>query len=137
MSESEYQELLKLIGDPNAKTNKTVDRVALENEYEILKAGKKAVELSLIPQDQHHLYNEREVTVPPDVLAFLAECEYPLSEDEVQMIEKKMDRVHNLATPHQIGMSPRMQQLGVPYEFLSQLASEGILTGFSYYHSKE
>jgi hypothetical protein len=71
------------------------------------------------------------------VLDFLAECEYPLSEDEVQMIEKKMDRVHNLAAPHQIGMSPRMQQLGVPYEFLSQLASEGILTGFSYYHSKE
>jgi hypothetical protein len=53
------------------------------------------------------------------------------------MIEKKMDRVHNLATTHQIGMSPRMQQLEVLYEFLSQLASEGILTGFSYYHSKE
>ena len=137
MSESEYQELLKLIGDPNAKTNKTVDRVALENEYEILKAGEKAIDLSLIPQDQHHLYNEREVTGPPDVLAFLAECEYPLSEDEIHMIEKKMDRVHNLAAPHQIGMSQRMQQLGVPYEFLSQLASEGILTGFSYYHSKE
>jgi len=48
-----------------------------------------------------------------------------------------MDRVHNLAAPHQIGMSLTMQQLRVQYEFLSQLASEGILTGFSYYHSKE
>jgi hypothetical protein len=67
---------------------------------EILKAGEKAIDLSLIPKDQHHLYNEREVTVPPDVLAFLAECEYPLSEDEIHMIEKKMDRAHNLAAPN-------------------------------------
>ena len=74
---------------------------------------------------------------PTDVLAFLAECEYLLSEDDVQTIEKKVDLLHNLAAPHQIGMSQRMQQLGVPYESLSQLASEGILTGFSYYHSKE
>jgi hypothetical protein len=71
------------------------------------------------------------------VLAFLAECEYPLSEDEIHMIEKKMDRVQNLAAPHQIGMSLTMQQLRVQYEFLSQLASESILTGFCYYHSKE
>jgi hypothetical protein len=71
------------------------------------------------------------------MLAFLAECEYPLSEDEVQMIKNRLDRVHNLAAPHQIGMSQRMQQLGVPYEFLSKLTSEGILTDFSYYHSKE
>jgi len=53
------------------------------------------------------------------------------------MIEKKMDRVDNLSSPHQIGMNLTMQQLGVPYEFLSQLASEGILTGLSYYHSNE
>jgi hypothetical protein len=53
------------------------------------------------------------------------------------MIENRLDRVHNLAAPHQIGMSQRMQQLGVPYEFLPKLTSEGILTGFSYYHSKE
>jgi len=32
---------------------------------EILKAREKAIDLSLIPQDQHHLYNEGEVTVPP------------------------------------------------------------------------
>ena len=76
-------------------------------------------------------------TFPPNVLAFLAECKYPLSEAEIHMIEKKMDRVHNLAAPHQIGMSQRMQQLGVPYEVLSQLASEGLLTGCSYYHSIE
>jgi len=48
MLESENQELLKLIGDPNATTNKTANRVALENVYEILKAGEKAVDLSLI-----------------------------------------------------------------------------------------
>ena len=72
--------------------------------------------------------------MPPDVLAFLAGCEFPFSEDEVHIIEKKMDRVHNLTAPHQIGMSLTMQQLGVPYEFLSQLASEGTITGFSYFH---
>jgi hypothetical protein len=42
------------------------------------------------------------------VLPFLAECEYPLSEDEVHMIEKKMNRAHNVAAPHQIGMSQKM-----------------------------
>ena len=72
--------------------------------------------------------------MPPDVLAYLAGCEFPLSEGEVHMIEKKMDRMHNLTAPHQIGMSLTIQQLGVPYEFLFQLASEGIITGFSYFH---
>jgi len=33
------------------------------------------------------------------------------------MFEKKMDRVHNLSSPHQIGMNLTIQQLGVPYEF--------------------
>lgn len=134
MTETEYQELRKLIGDPGAKTNKTADRIALENEQYLLQHGEKAVDLSLIPQNQHHLYNQREVTVPPEVAAFLSDCEYPLSEDAIHMIEKKMDKSHNIAEPHGIGMSIQMQHTGKPGAEMPQLVSEGIITGFSYFH---
>lgn len=134
MTETEYQELLKLIGDPGAKTNKSAARIALENEQEILRHGDRAVDLSLIPQNQHHLYNQREVTVPPEVADFLSDCEYPLSADAIHMIEKKMDKAHNVAEPHGIGMSLPMQQTGKPGTNLPQLVSEGIITGFSYFH---
>lgn len=134
MTETEYQELRKLIGDPGAKTNKTAGRIALENEQYLLQHGEKAVDLSLIPQDQHHLYDQREVTVPPEVAAFLSDCEYPLSVDAIHMIEKKMDKSHNIAEPHGIGMSLQMQHTGKPGTELSQLVSEGIITGFSYFH---
>jgi len=131
---TEKEEIYKLMGDPQARTNKSRERIALEIEQETLRAGEKAVNLSLIPQDQHHLYDLKNVTVPPDVLAFLAECEYPLSKDEVHMIEKRMDRFHNIAKTSLIGMSLSVQQTGKPNVQLPQLISEGIETGFEYYH---
>jgi hypothetical protein len=134
MTPQEQEEMYKLMGDPQARTNKSRERIALEIEEETLKAGEKAVNLSLIPQDQHHLYDLKNVTVPPDVLAILAECEYPLSKEEVHMIEKKMDRFHNIAKTSAIGMSLAMQQTGKPNIQLPQLISEGIATGFEYYH---
>lgn len=135
MTEPEYQELRKIIGDPEAKTNKTTNRIALENEQELLQHGEKAVDLSLIPQDQHHLFNQREVIVPPEVAAFLLDCEYPLSRDAIHMIEKKMDKLHNIVEPHGIGMSLNMQHTGKPNVTLPQLVSQGIITGFSYFHN--
>lgn len=135
LTEAEHQELLKLIGDTSAETNKTAERLALENEQEILQHGGKAIDLSLIPPDQHHLYNGREVTVPKEVTAFLSDCDYPLSRDIIHMVEKKMDSAHNISAPHGIGMSLQMQQNGKPLAKLPQLISEGFLTGFSYHHN--
>lgn len=134
MTETEHQETLKLLGDQGAKTNKAPARISLENEQYLLEHGEKAVDLSLIPQDQHHLYDQREVTVPPEVTAFLSDCEYPLSQDIIHMVEKKMDKAHNVAEPHGIGMCIWMQHTGKPHAKLPQLVSEGIITGFSYFH---
>ena len=135
MTETEYQETLRLIGVADAVTNKAPARIDLENEQYLLEHGERAVDLSLIPQDQHHLYNQREVSVPPEVAAFLSDCEYPLSKDIIHMVEKKMDKAHNVAEPHGIGMSITMQNTGKPGSKLPQLVSEGIITGFSYFHN--
>jgi len=48
MTPAEYEELKKIAGLP-AMTNKSANKIAMECEQEILKAGKKAVNLALIP----------------------------------------------------------------------------------------
>ena len=134
MTAAEYEELKKIAGLP-AMTNKSANKIAMECEQEILKAGKKAVNLALIPQDQHHLYNEWNVTVPQEILDFLSDCEYPLSKDIVTMIEKKMDLVHNIVPTAMIEMGLYMQFEGKPYEFLKELQDNDIRTGFTYQHT--
>ena len=133
MTPAEYEELKKIAGLP-AMTNKSVEKIALECEQVILKAGKKAVNLGLIPQDQHYLYDECNVTVPQEILDFLSDCEYPLSADISNMIEKKMDQVHNVAAPFFIAMGCDIEMYGKPYEFLKELQDNNILTGFTYQH---
>jgi hypothetical protein len=137
MTDSEYQETLKAIGVKDAETNKSPARIEIENEQYLLDNGEKAVDLSLIPQDQHHLYDQREVAVPKDVEELLLNGRFPLSEAEIHMIEEKMDRLHNVAAPNRISMCIWVQQTGKPRCKLPRLASEGIVTGFQYLHKIE
>lgn len=137
MTESEYQETLKVIRVKDAETNKSPARIEIENEQYLLDCGVKAVDLSLVPQDQHHLYDQREVALPKEVSDYLLECRYPLSGDEIHMIEEKMNRSHNVAAPNGISMCLWVQQTGKPRCNLPRLVSEGIVTGFQYLHKSK
>lgn len=133
MKKHNQEEIYKLMGDPHARTNKSRERIALEIEQETLKAGEKAVDLSTIPQSEHHLYGGRAVAVPPVVWATLATFEYPLTVEQARQVEKMMDEFHDIAKPYGIDMLPEIYETGEPDQ-TCELVKQGFVTGFSYLH---
>ena len=102
-------------------------------EKDILKLGNRAVDLSTIPQSEHHLYGGRAVVVPPEVWATLATFEYPLTVEQARRVEKMMDEFHDIAKPYGIDMLPEIYKTGEPDQ-TCELVKQGIVTGFSYLH---
>lgn len=102
-------------------------------EKDILKLGNRAVDLSTIPQSEHHLYGQRDVAVPPEVWAVLSTFEYPLTIEQARMVEKMMDEFHDIAKPYGIDMSRDIYETGEPDQ-TCELVKQGFVTGFTYLH---
>jgi hypothetical protein len=115
-----------------AESNRTPDSIIRDSELEIVKIAYPPVDLSKIPQEEHSKYNSLAVVIPEKIKAYLAECVFPLSKDEIQMIEIQMDKYHNIAPPSGIGMSLDMQQTGKTWSFIQE--KEKYDTGFTYYY---
>jgi hypothetical protein len=122
------------------ETNLTEDEIIQDflesvgaTEKDIIKRGNRAVDLSTIPQSEHHLYAQRDVVVPPEVWQILATFEYPITVEQARQVEKMMDEFHDIAKPYGIEMSPEIYETGEP-DYTCELVKQGFVTGFSYLH---
>ena len=102
-------------------------------EKDIIKRGNRAVDLSTIPQSEHHLYAGRNVVVPPEVWKILATFKYPITVEQARQVEKMMDEFHDIAKPYGIDMLPEIYETGEP-DYTCELVKQGFVTGFSYLH---
>ena len=126
LNKQETKDLLKvLFGDVDKDENYT-----LKYEQETIARAIPPVDIQSIPLEERHEYCGADLTVPEHVKAHLAKCVFPLSPDEIGIIENMMEEHHQVKPPHCIFMEFGIT--GKVYTYLPEVAN--YLTGFTYTH---
>jgi hypothetical protein len=121
--------LQKLFGQ---KTNQSRDSIVRETERELLEIGSPPVDLRAIPESERSSHDDCHVTIPDDIARYLESAEFPLSPDEVNALEDKINAHHSVKPPSFIIMEPSFVHTGKTYTHIKEL--EKISTGFVYRH---
>lgn len=114
------------------KTNQSPESVAREIEADILKISSPPVDLRAIPESERSTHDDCDVTIPEDISRYLESAEFPLSPDEVNALEDKINAYHSPKPPSFIIMEPSFVHSGKTYTYSEDLGK--IRTGFIYRH---
>ncbi len=114
------------------KTNQSPEAVAREIEMDILAISSPPVDLRAIPESERSTYDDCDVTIPDDMVHYLEIAEFPLSPDEVNALEDKINAYHSPKPPSFITMEPSFSNSGKTYTHIEELGK--IRTGFVYKH---
>lgn len=134
----ETDDLLAMLGNAlppelRPQTNRTAAAAVRDNERKLIAAGVKPVDLSQIPNAERGRYHYLSVTVPNSIASYLENCEFPLSQNEVNMLEIEMEKHHKAEDPCYIQMTATFRETGKRYEFLPEC--EEFDSGFIYLHN--
>jgi hypothetical protein len=121
--------LQKLFGQ---KTNQSPEAFAREIEIDILATSSPPVDLRAIPESERSSHDDCHVTIPDDIARYLDNAEFPLSPDEVNALEDKINAHHSVKPPSFIIMEPSFVHTGKTYTHIEELGK--IRTGFVYRH---
>ena len=117
------------------ESNRTPDSANRENERRLIAAGVKPVDLRTIPYEERGKYNYLTLTVPDHIARYISDCEFPLNQNEVNMLEIEMEKYHNIIHPSYIQMTYEYQETGKRYKFLQE--AENFDSGFLYLHNQK
>jgi len=123
--------LQKLLGQ---KTNQSREAIAREIEKDILAISSPPLDLRAIPESERSTHDDCDVTIPEDISRYLEIAEFPLSPDEVNALEDKINAYHSPKPPSFIIMEPSFVHTGKTYAYSEELGK--IRTGFVYRHNE-
>jgi len=115
------------------KTNYTVASIDRDHEQKLIEIGFKPVDLSKIPIAEHYRFDHLSVTIPNHIATYLANCEFPLTQEEINMLEVEMEKHHGVQSPCFIDMTSPLIETGKSYQFLPE--AEQFHSGFLYIHA--
>ena len=114
------------------KTNQSRESTAREIEKDILTISSPPVDLRATPESERSTHDDCDVTIPEDISRYLEIAEFPLSPDEVNALEDKINAYHSPKPPSFIIMEPGFVHSGKTYTYIEELGK--IRTGFIYRH---
>jgi ribosomal protein L37AE/L43A len=115
------------------KTNQTPEASVRDIEREIIASAIPPKNLIEIPVEQRADCDQFSVVVPGDIQNYLNNAEYPLSADEVNMLEDRIMAHHNVEDPACIALCPSFAKSGKAWRFLPEVGKYE--TGFIYLHA--
>lgn len=121
--------LQKILGIGNNQSKASTLR---EIEREQLQSATPPCDLKSIPESERHKHDEDHVTVPKDVEGYLAATSFPLSENEIEALQTKMETHHGVVSPSYIVLMPDFATTGKNHVYIEDL--EKYRTGFVYRH---
>jgi hypothetical protein len=121
--------LQKLFGQ---KTNQSRASTLRDIERELLKTSTPPVNIRDIPLADRARFDQEYVTVPDEIKTYLANAEFPLTEDEINMLQDKMETHHRVESPSYIVLMPDFARTGKNHVYIDEL--EAFRTGFEYNH---
>ncbi len=121
--------LQKLFGQ---QTNQSRESIVRETERELLAISTPPVNIRDIPLADRARFDQESVTVPDEIKAYLANAEFPLTEDEIGMLQDKMETHHRVQHPSYIVLMPDFARTGKNHVYIEEL--EAFRTGFEYNH---
>jgi hypothetical protein len=130
MDPAAIEDMLAMIGC--GESNRTPESAVRENERRLIAAGVKPIDLRSVPIEERPKYNYLPVVVPDHIARFLSDSEFPLSQEEINMLEIEIEKYHNVIDPNYIYMTHEYRETGRRYTFLQE--AENFNSGFIYQH---
>jgi hypothetical protein len=103
-----------------------------ETERELLQIATPPCDLKSIPESDRHKHDEDYVTTPQDIQDYLIATSFPLSENEIEALQTKMETHHGVVYPSYIVLMPDFAATGKNHVYIEDL--EKYRTGFVYSH---
>jgi hypothetical protein len=117
------------------ETNQKPEARKRDWERRVIKDADLPVDISRIPKDQREKHAHSSVTIPEEIQNYLDIASYPLTTDEVHMLEIKMEEYHDVQEPAWISIEPALRLTGKTWQFLPDVAKYE--TGFTYYEERK
>lgn len=117
---------------PEWRGNKTSMDILRETERGKLKATHPIVDLRNISKEEHHRYANCAVVLPPGMEEALKLMTFPLTPEQVNLIEDQANEYHGIEPPHAILILPDFAERGKCWFF--EPALEPTQTGLVYIH---
>lgn len=114
--------------------NKTPEELVRQSEREELESTYPIVDFRNISKSEHHRYANCWATVPPDVAEQLESAAFPLTPDQVNDIEDRVNEYHDIHPPNAIMLWPPFIERGKCWRF--EPALEQTQTGLVYFHNE-
>jgi hypothetical protein len=110
-------------------SNRSLSAMVRDDELAAANAAVPPTDLRAIPRDRWNEYRERDVTLPPAVLSYLAGAENRrLTEAETNGLIDQVAAFHDVESPWYIAASPTLRRTGRAWSYVPEIAP--FVTGF-------